>query len=108
MPADNAHAQHLREAILSRASWDPMFRTGLLQEPKQTIRDAFGVTIPEGFRIRFVEKGPDLDALVVLPDTNPDGPELSESDLDTVHGGEGGEGGGNGGGGGGIGGDGRW
>jgi hypothetical protein len=90
MPADDANAQQLREAILSRAAWDPAFRAGLLAEPKRTIRNAFGVVIPEGFRIRFVEKGSDLDALVVLPDPNPAGPELSESDLDTVHGGEGG------------------
>jgi hypothetical protein len=74
-------------AILARAASDPSFRAGLLVEPKQTISQVFGVTIPPQFRLRFIEKDADLDALVVLPDLRIEGAELSERDLDVVNGG---------------------
>jgi hypothetical protein len=79
--------EQLLEAILARAAYDRAFRVGLLASPKQAITAAFGVTIPEQFRIRFIEKDTDLDALVVLPEPGLPGGELTDSDLDTVHGG---------------------
>jgi hypothetical protein len=79
--------ERMLHAILSRAASDPAFRSGLLAEPKQTISEAFGVTIPDQFRVRFIEKGPNLDALVVLPDLRAESSELSESDLEVVNGG---------------------
>ena len=85
--ANHIPREQLLDAILARATRDRSFRSGLLSSPRQAITSAFGVTIPEQFRIRFIEKDADLDALVVLPEPGrPDG-ELTEEDLDTVHGG---------------------
>jgi hypothetical protein len=74
------------KAIVDRASRDPAFRRDLLTDPRSTIERAYGVSIPPTYRIRFIEKGPDVDALVVLPDFSPDG-ELSDHDLEHVSGG---------------------
>lgn len=82
--------QQALERILARASEDLEFRSQLLSDPYQTIFDAFGIRIPAGFRVKFIEKGPDVDALIVLPDfRRPDG-ELGDRDLETVAGGVGG------------------
>jgi hypothetical protein len=43
--------------------------------------------MPEDFRIQFIEKTAGLDALVVLPDPTSGDGDLSDRDLDTVHGG---------------------
>ena len=82
----------LLNAILDRASCDHEFRQLLLDEPKRVIHSVFGIEIPAGFRIRFIEKGPDIDSLVVLPSFVGDG-ELSEDDLEVACGGSGGDGG---------------
>ncbi len=84
--------QHALDAVLARAGEDVAFRRALLSEPHRAIRDAFGITIPAGFRIRFVEKADDVDALVVLPDLERAGDEsndreLSDSELEVVAGG---------------------
>jgi hypothetical protein len=74
------------KAIVDRASRDQAFRHDLLTDPRSAIERAYGVTIPPTYRIRFIEKAADVDALVVLPDFAPDG-ELSERDLEHVAGG---------------------
>jgi hypothetical protein len=79
--------KRMLSAILSRSASDPAFRAGLLREPKQAISQAFGVTIPEQFKVQFIEKDSTLDALVVLPDLRLNGAELSESELEVVNGG---------------------
>ena len=81
--------QQIMDAILERAASDRAFRQALIDQPHRAIRDAFGVTIPSTFTIRFVEKEPGVDALIVLPEFGtPDG-ELSDDDLETVSGGGG-------------------
>lgn len=72
--------------ILGRAATDPTFRTWLLTEPVAAIHASFGVQVPEGYRIKFIERGSDVDALVVLPDLETNG-ELSEEELEEVAGG---------------------
>ena len=74
--------------VMQRASTDRRFRDRLLTEPRDAIRDVFGIVIPESIRIQFIEKSRDIDALVVLPDfvTAADG-ELTDGDLRTVSGG---------------------
>lgn len=72
------------QPVLSRAAGDPVFRRGLLEEPRGTLRDVLGIELPPGFTVRFVERGAELD--VLLPDSDP-GEELSEEDLDAVAGG---------------------
>lgn len=79
--------QQALEKVLSRAAVDAAFRKGLLSAPQQTIFDALGVRVPPTFRLKFIEKDKDVDALVVLPDFHcPDG-ELSDRELEVVAGG---------------------
>lgn len=78
----------LRAAILKRAASDLEFRQGLLADPRSAIESGFGVELPDGYRIRFVERDPDVDALVVLPDFEGSGG-LSDKDLEAVAGGTG-------------------
>jgi len=75
------------QSILDRASTDLAFRGRLLSDPRDAILDAFGVAIPHNFRIKFVEREPGVDALVVLPDVVNRSTELSDEELDTVAGG---------------------
>jgi hypothetical protein len=86
MPTDGGEQQAL-ERILSRAATDPEFRRRLLTEPKEAIRAAFGVIIPSNFCIKFIERDPAVDALVVLPDPKPVDGALSDNDLEWVSGG---------------------
>jgi hypothetical protein len=79
--------QHVLEAVLQRSTVDLEFRKRLLTDPRPAILDAFGVRIPATFRVKFVEKGDDLDALIVLPDVPSRDGELSDRDLESVAGG---------------------
>ena len=58
-------------AVLARAETDVAFRARLLTEPHRAIEDAFGIHVPQDFRLRFIERHSDIDALVVLPDLRP-------------------------------------
>jgi hypothetical protein len=78
--------EKLVEAVVHRAGSDRVFRQQLLADPAAAIHAAYGVTLPAGFRIRFVEKPADLDVLVVLPDASAE-EELSDDDLEKVAGG---------------------
>ena len=85
------------QEILHRASTDPAFRQRLLTAPHDAVRDAFGIDIPRTFRIRFIEKDPTDDALIVLPGVaRPTRAaatdELDDAQLESVAGGWGGEG----------------
>jgi hypothetical protein len=75
------------QSILDRASTDPAFRDRLLNDPCDAIYEAFGVMIPRTFRIKFIERGPGVDALVVLPDIVSRDTELSDDELEEVSGG---------------------
>jgi hypothetical protein len=75
------------QAILDRAATDRAFRQRLLVEPRPAILESFGVMIPATFRIKFIERDLDLDALIVLPDMQINGDELSDADLERVSGG---------------------
>jgi hypothetical protein len=74
-------------AVLARAEIDAVFRKRLLTEPHRAIHDTFGVHVPSEFRLRFIERAADIDALVVLPDLRSTGQELSCEKLDQVTGG---------------------
>ncbi|MET0553738.1 MAG: hypothetical protein ABW221_11915 [Vicinamibacteria bacterium] len=83
--------QQALEAVLQRASVDAYFRQRLLDDPRCAISEAFGVTIPSKFRVKFIEREKDVDALVVLPDFQRPNGELDDQDLDNCAGGTGGD-----------------
>ncbi len=90
-PDSNPAQEQTLNAVIARAETDRGFRQQLLTDPRGAIFDAFAITIPNDFRIKFIEKGPDVDALVVLPDSRlidaaADGA-VSDSDLEVVSGG---------------------
>jgi hypothetical protein len=75
------------DRVLARAATDLDFRKRLLVDPHAALAEVLGRT-PGRWRVKFVEKGPDLDALIVLPDLRV-GNALADSELDRVAGGEG-------------------
>ncbi len=87
MPQRDPKYQQALDDVLVKATTDLEFRQQLLADPAAAIQRYFGVAVPPTFRMRFVERGADLDALVVLPDyMAPDG-ELSELELESISGG---------------------
>ncbi len=83
----NKARKELLAAILERSVSDVAFRSGLLADPKRTIRETFGIRIPEHVRIRFIEKSSDVDTLIVLPNRPDLVGELDGAALDVVNGG---------------------
>jgi hypothetical protein len=83
--------QRALEAVLQRATIDTDFRQQLLTTPHRAIREVFGVTVPNSFRLKFIERDENVDALIVLPDLDePSCGPANEYDLDHVTGGGGG------------------
>jgi hypothetical protein len=81
--------QRALKSVLDLSSTDPAFRARLLADPRSAIASEFGIVVPENFRVKFIEREPEVDALIVLPDPQrPDG-ELSDRELDVVAGGGG-------------------
>jgi hypothetical protein len=85
--SDSGNQQRALQRILALASTDAHFRQRLLTEPRAAIHDVFGITIPSTFRIKFVERDPDVDALIVLPDPKPADGALTDQELEWVSGG---------------------
>lgn len=86
MTMSTAHQEAL-EQILARAAVDRDFRKALLINPRKAILDGLGVHIPASFRVRFVERETNVDALIVLPDLQRHDGELDDCDLEAVAGG---------------------
>ena len=80
MLALNNGDRTLASAIAARATIDFAFRGRLLTDPRSAVSEVIGYPLPASFRIKFVEKDPCLDALVVLPDAVPAVRGLSEED----------------------------
>jgi hypothetical protein len=74
------------DAITSRAALDPTFRRALLDDPREAIAHTFGIVLPPTLRVKFVEKEPGLDLMVILPDPVA-GPMLDATELGSVSGG---------------------
>ncbi|HEX8212565.1 MAG TPA: NHLP leader peptide family RiPP precursor [Longimicrobium sp.] len=79
----------LLERVVQRATVDRAFRARLVADPYSAIFETFGVNLTPAFRVRFIEKDPGLDLLVVLPDLEGERDELSDDELDEVAGGDG-------------------
>jgi hypothetical protein len=82
----NKKTDDLLREVLERAATDREFRVRLLADPVAAIRMTFGVILPHNYRIKFIERPRELDALIVLPAVGGKG-ELDEEDLDLVAGG---------------------
>ena len=79
--------ESLLQEVMARASTDVAFRKRLLTHPDDAIYEAFGVRLPNGLKIKFIEKPAGFDQLFVLPDVHLPGEELDDEDLDAVAGG---------------------
>jgi hypothetical protein len=77
------------ELVMTRAATDPVFRRRLLADPYTVIRETFGVEVPPGLKLRFIEKDPDVELMLVLPDLIDGDDPLDERLIDAVGGGVG-------------------
>ncbi|MCY4101190.1 MAG: NHLP leader peptide family RiPP precursor [Rhodobacteraceae bacterium] len=73
----------IQAKLLARAEKDGEFRAKLLENPKAAIKDATGLTVPEGIKIRVLEDN-SSDYHLVLP---PLGQDLSDQEMSGVAGG---------------------
>lgn len=81
--------QNAMATVLQRASVDATYRELALRDPAAAVKEATGVAVPAGFKLRFVDnQGADLT--LVLPALQKAGGELSDEDLEKVAGGKGG------------------
>lgn len=76
-------ASQIQEQILARAEEDEAFRAQLLENPKAAIKDATGLSVPDGINIRVLEDNI-TDFHLVLP---PAGRNLSDREIGGVVGG---------------------
>jgi hypothetical protein len=79
--------QRAIRSILDRACTDLIFREQLLVDPRTAIFETFGVWIPSTFCIKFVERAPGVDALIVLPDVASHAGQVGDAALEAVAGG---------------------
>ncbi|MEO8561611.1 MAG: hypothetical protein ABI601_06025 [bacterium] len=89
MPASGPADRKSLDAILERAAADPAFRQELLGDWRGAIQRSFNIIIPTSFTMRFIERAPGVDALIVLPDLQAADGELSAHELENVAGGGG-------------------
>ncbi len=69
--------QSTEAEIINKATTDIDFREKLLKDPKSTIEQQLGITLPEKLNIRVVEETSD-DMILVLPYT------MNDSDLESL------------------------
>ena len=73
--------QKALQSVLDRAASDKDYRDQLKSNPAKAVKSETGITVPEGFDIRFVEN--DADVTIVLPDYVD---EIDEDSLEDVAG----------------------
>ncbi|MCY3980379.1 MAG: NHLP leader peptide family RiPP precursor [Alphaproteobacteria bacterium] len=73
----------IQEQILAKADEDEQFRARLLEDPKAAIKDATGLSVPNGINVRVLEDNA-TDFHLVLP---PAGRTLSDQEIGGVAGG---------------------
>jgi hypothetical protein len=78
----------LEARLLDRALKDPAFRRALIEDPKGTLERELRVTVPEGVGLTVLEGSPTSRYLVLPPAPAGVGGELSDTDLETVAGGD--------------------
>jgi hypothetical protein len=73
------------DAALKRAATDTAFRELALKDASAAVREITGTPLPEGFRVRVLERA-GYDVTLVLPDPAEAG-ELADEELEQVAGG---------------------
>ena len=79
--------QRILNEVTTRAAVDSAFRQRLMTNPNAALSEVAGRPVPSTFKVKFIEKSPELDALVVLPDLVDENAELSAEELEAVAGG---------------------
>ncbi|WP_027087441.1 NHLP leader peptide family RiPP precursor [Cohnella panacarvi] len=74
------------EAITSKAATDRQFRSLILSNPHEAVKQATGIELPDYFKLQVVEND-GAHYTLVLPDAAVEDEELSESELQKVVGG---------------------
>ncbi|WP_027087443.1 NHLP leader peptide family RiPP precursor [Cohnella panacarvi] len=74
------------EAITSKAVTDREFRSLILSNPREAVKQATGIDLPEEFKLQVIEND-GAHYTLVLPDAAAKGEELTEIELQTVVGG---------------------
>ncbi len=87
IPLDLGEGRSGLAAVVTRAALDRHFRIKLLADPHRAVRESFGVDLPRGLRLKFVEKESGVDLMVVLPDLVESMDQLDCEELDAVLGG---------------------
>jgi hypothetical protein len=87
IPLDLGEGRSGLAAVVTRAALDRHFRIELLADPHRAVRESFGVELPRGLRLKFVEKEAGVDLMVVLPDLVESVDQLDCEELDAVLGG---------------------
>lgn len=86
-PEELGEARSGLAVVVTRAALDASFRHHLLADPHRAVRESFGVELPATLRLKFIEKEPGVDLMVVLPDLVGGGGPLDRGQLDVVLGG---------------------
>ncbi|MGF1470887.1 MAG: NHLP leader peptide family RiPP precursor [Rubrobacteraceae bacterium] len=82
--------EQMRQRLIQRSVEDEELRQRLLDDPKATVEQEIGASLPEEVEIRAVEETQDTVYLVLPPSGSAGvqgGSELSEKELETVAGG---------------------
>ena len=72
-------AEEMRSHLTDKACEDLEFRKRLVEDPRGTIADEFGVEVPEAFEIKVHECD-----LTTLHLSLPPGPDVDEEQLETI------------------------
>ncbi len=86
--AAGGNPEEMRQRLIERSAQDEELRQRLLSDPKGTVEQELGATLPEGIEIRAVEETPETVYLVLPPKASAvQGGELSDRELEAVAGG---------------------
>lgn len=81
-------SENIRQTLIERSAQDEDFRKKLLADPKGTVEEELGASLPVGVEVRAVEETPETIYPVLPPRAAiREGGELSEKELEAVAGG---------------------
>jgi hypothetical protein len=86
--AANTEERAVLSEITSKAAVDGVFRQKLLTNTRAAVAEVIGQDLPADFSVKFIEKDPGYDTVIVLPDLILEAQELSLDELEAVAGGD--------------------